>query len=274
MSHRPFRSPPHRHNPTPLAPLPSKTAAAVFNAARRAGITTTDQRAWIEKCGGPVVTKWLWYVLPACAALAAWLVPPVDGGVPPSHAAVFNAAGPVARLGSPQLSTSPVRFARGPEPRDIREVVVLPAQGTQGPLTIFSAFTEQDGREPWVSTGTADTVRLLKDIRVGKPGSDPRDFFVFPAYGTQGPVVLFTANDGVNGRELWRTLGTEQTTVLLKDINPGAGSSEPSDFLFLPGSGTQGPELRFWADDGVNGRRVWVTRGTRESTQLLRPVEK
>jgi ELWxxDGT repeat protein len=215
--------------------------------------------------------KWLWLVLPACAALAAWLVPAVDGGAPPSHP---NNRAPGDRAVPTRLSTSLVRYAKPPEPRDIREVVILPPTGTQGPLVIFSAFTEQEGREPWVSTGTADTMRLLKDIRVGKNGSDPRDFFVLPATGTQGPVILFTADDGVNGRELWRTLGTEQTTVLLKDINMGPGSSNPSDFLLLPGSGTQGAALRFTADDGVNGRRDWVTRGTRESTQPLRPIEK
>jgi ELWxxDGT repeat protein len=39
--------------------------------------------------------------------------------------------------------------------------------------------------------------------------------------------LFFNANDGSNGYELWKTDGTSAGTVLVKDINPGAGSSNP-----------------------------------------------
>ena len=42
-----------------------------------------------------------------------------------------------------------------------------------------------------------------------------------------GDTLFFTADDGVNGNELWKSDGTEAGTVLVKDINPGSGSSSP-----------------------------------------------
>src|SRR5262245_59764439 len=55
---------------------------------------------------------------------------------------------------------------------------------------------------------------LLANVNAGTEASDPGQF-------TQvGPVVFFTANDDVNGRELWKTDGTAAGTMLVKDIRP------------------------------------------------------
>jgi ELWxxDGT repeat protein len=48
-----------------------------------------------------------------------------------------------------------------------------------------------------------------------------------------GIRLVFGANDGSTGRELWVTDGTTAGTTLLKDINPGPGSSSPRDFAAL-----------------------------------------
>ena len=60
-------------------------------------------------------------------------------------------------------------------------------------------------------------------------------------------ISIFTANDGINGNELWASNCTTAGTVLLKDIRPGLANSDPGN-LFYSGS-----YVYFTADDG-NGR--------------------
>ena len=49
-----------------------------------------------------------------------------------------------------------------------------------------------------------------------------------------GSEIFFEANDGTNGRELWKTDGT--TASLVMDINPGSGHSFPTNFTEYDGT--------------------------------------
>ena len=71
------------------------------------------------------------------------------------------------------------------------------------------------------SDGTADGTVMVKDINPG--GSS-----VPLGFASVGNMLYFTANDGVNGRELWKTDGTSAGTVLVKDINSGLADSKPN----------------------------------------------
>src|SRR5262249_5413244 len=74
------------------------------------------------------------------------------------------------------------------------------------------------------------TPHLLADLNQLGAGSDPGPFV------TIGAITLFAANDGVHGRELWRTDGTEEGTVLVKDISPGPENSNPTSLTNVNGT--------------------------------------
>jgi len=81
-----------------------------------------------------------------------------------------------------------------------------------------------------------------------------------------GETLYFTADDGVNGRELWKTDGTAQGTVLVKDIQPGNSGSSPGWLTAV------GNTLFFTADDGVHGRELWRSDGTEAGTVLVKDI--
>lgn len=103
-------------------------------------------------------------------------------------------------------------------------------------------------------------VRLVRDIRPGVASSSPEELFAF------GDTLLFTADDGVHGTELWRSDGTPQGTMLVQDINPGPDPSNPWDFASVNGVAF------FTADDGVHGRELWRTDGTPQGTVLVKDI--
>ena len=78
--------------------------------------------------------------------------------------------------------------------------------------------------------------------------------------------LYFNANDGVAGRELWVSDGTESGTRLFADLNPGPASSSPTDLLAVHNS-----KLYFATEDGVHGREPWkLHRG--EAPKLLMDI--
>ncbi|QSQ24018.1 hypothetical protein JY651_03295 [Pyxidicoccus parkwayensis] len=81
-----------------------------------------------------------------------------------------------------------------------------------------------------------------------------------------GHTLYFAAEDGVYGRELWKTDGTAEGTVLVKDIRPGPEGSELRQFMAV------GRTLYFVADDGEHGFELWKSDGTRSGTRLVEDI--
>jgi ELWxxDGT repeat protein len=77
-----------------------------------------------------------------------------------------------------------------------------------GSKFVFSAFTDANGTELWISDGTVAGTKMLKDIKPGIGSS-------FPIRLTPlGNNVVFVADDGTNGSECWVTDGTEAGTQM------------------------------------------------------------
>ena len=64
--------------------------------------------------------------------------------------------------------------------------------------------------------------------------------------------LVFVADDGVHGFELWESDGTAAGTRLAQDIAPGPASSPPAQLTVA------GDRLYFAADDGLHGTELWA----------------
>lgn len=175
-------------------------------------------------------------------------------------------------------------IATGTQSSDPDEFVVMPAPKMKingdldytGTKLYFIAMgsgngataAQETGRELWVTDGTAANTTVVKDIL---PGSLSAINESMPAYltlvGTN--TLYFVADDGTNGRELWKSNGTPAGTVMVTDINkvgtvggPTDGS-DPTDLKNVNG------KLFFIANDGVNGRELWVSDGTTGGTRMV-----
>jgi ELWxxDGT repeat protein len=135
-------------------------------------------------------------------------------------------------------------------------------------LSASGAIPADDfGKELWVSDGTLDGTRLVRDIL---PGHDnPGPLLYIPKSSAPrgltplGSGVLFAAADEEHGEELWQSDGTKAGTTLVKDLCPGTCSPEIAEPTALSA------RVFFTAHDTTSGRELWVSDGTADGTRLL-----
>tara|TARA_B100001115_G_scaffold185112_1_gene191909 strand:- start:22913 stop:24046 length:1134 start_codon:yes stop_codon:yes gene_type:complete len=153
-----------------------------------------------------------------------------------------------------------------------------------GSKLVFSADDGENGRELWITDNTEAGTYMIKDINPGNNSSNPSGFYGGsmassandegrdnPDMEVYNGEVYFIADDGVHGKELWKTDGTEEGTVMVKDIAQGNNSS----IWFTGGLAVkewttvhQGM-LYFVADDFIHGPELWRTDGTSAGTQMV-----
>lgn len=145
----------------------------------------------------------------------------------------------------------------------------------------------------WMTNGTPEGTKIVKDIRLGPGYADPEHMLDLD------DELLFFADDGVHGRELWTTDGTEEGTLSISEFPPEAafvhGLTRVGDFVYFTVYLEGGNQL--WRSDGtaagtervasmhslpgvdVNGvyvfrsdNAVWRSEGTPESTYRIADV--
>ena len=153
-----------------------------------------------------------------------------------------------------------------------------------GTTLYFRAYDRTHGVELWRSDGTASGTLMVKDlmqhnnqgVQSADAGSHYTDF-QDPYFTAIGSTIFFRAGtnyyDAVhahdfvdNGTELWKTDGTANGTIVVKDINIGSGSSNPTYLTAV------GNSLYFSADDGTNGTELWKSDGTANGTMMLKDI--
>jgi ELWxxDGT repeat protein len=134
----------------------------------------------------------------------------------------------------------------------------------------FSGDSIADDAELWVTNGTQNGTYMLKDINllesnasnpnILSQGSNPSFFTVY------NNKLYFSADDGINGIELWETDGTEQGTILSIDIDPGSEDASPSSLIVFKN------KLFFAAGGDDNGTELWSSDGTLNGTELIKDI--
>ncbi len=142
---------------------------------------------------------------------------------------------------------------------------MVPLAGGYG---LFVAYDAIHGRELWITDGTPGGTRLLADpdyIPGRTKSSWAFGYFGFP--GRLGDSILFSASDGIHGREPWISDGTPRGTRLLKDLDPRKGYSSNPVFQGEQAFFLGGKEIYFFlARDGKYGWQAWATDGTAAGT--------
>ena len=123
------------------------------------------------------------------------------------------------------------------------------------------------------NTSSNSNFHLTKDINaLAESNPDNHTELNYPdvgvnnSYAILDQVMYFAADDGIHGKELWRSDGTASGTFMVKDVEPGAESSNPYEITKANG------KLYFSATTLAYGVEPWVSDGTESGTQMLAAI--
>lgn len=140
-----------------------------------------------------------------------------------------------------------------------------------GNRVFFTADDGVHGQELWVSDGTPEGTSMVRDIHIVANEIDFSGARIRPI-GVLNGEFYFWAEDQEIGQALWKSDGTLDGTMIVKDIRTDGENEFFGDEGDATSAATVSSKLYFVADDGEHGSEIWVTDGTPEGTQLFKDI--
>jgi len=130
--------------------------------------------------------------------------------------------------------------------------------------TLYFTAIVLNQRQLWKSDGTATGTTQVKDISTPVDWEHPNGFYrLTNVDGT----LYFVYDDGIHGRELWKSDGTSSGTKMVKDIRAFAEKGS-SPYQLTNNNGT----LFFTAYTKQRGAELWKSDGTSAGTRLVMDI--
>ncbi len=145
-------------------------------------------------------------------------------------------------------------------------VIVGDSLTVVGDQLYFFVSNKVDGYQLWKSNGSEAGTVLVKNLLSNPTSSHVRA----PDRGTViGDLLLFSAEDGVHGTELWVSDGTESGTFMVKDLKSGANSSFPGEFTRVGDVVYFMTQYDLWVSDGTETGTVFVEKLPNRSPRMF-----
>ncbi len=152
---------------------------------------------------------------------------------------------------------------------------------------VLNSNNVNSGMELWKTDGTGAGTVIVKDINPEVPNFFPPDLFssgkssityandMSKRFIIHNNILYFGADNGVNGRELWKSDGTENGTSMIKDLSPGTSnlqgiSTDPFSFYVFQNNivftGATAPNIY----GNTNFIHLFKTDGTSSGTSMIK----
>ena len=142
-----------------------------------------------------------------------------------------------------------------------------------GDKLFFTATESTHGEELWVTDGTVEGTKMVKDIHEGvnagvPAGSNPKWLTAV------GDKLYFVATTESSGSELWVSDGTESGTKMVKDIYPGPTGATPFALTAYKGkvlffAMDEESEFMPVIDPTKAEKWLWISDGTEAGTARI-----
>ncbi len=127
----------------------------------------------------------------------------------------------------------------------------------------FTAATDEEGTELWVSDGSLSGTKSMKDILKGSGSSNPYSLYPFNNY------IYFGADDG-SGVALWKSNGTTAGTIKIKTLQPY--NTQFTGLNYNDFFRSVNNVLYFNATTPDKGAELWKTDGSNRGTVLVKDI--